>query len=260
MPNPVVGMIGASVGGAAIQANAAKKAAGAQVAAADMSVEEQRRQFDATQEVLAPYVNAGVTAMQGLVPYAEAGVQGLQGQLALSGLAGPEAQRAAIQQIEQGPEFQALTQAGEEAILQQASATGGLRGGNTQSALAQFRPQVLSSLINQQYGRLGGFTSLGQTTTQNVAQLGQAAAARQASAGQQTAANIGNLYNQMGAAQAGASLGQGQAWGNMFGGIGQISGAIASGAIDNPFGVSTRTLPAGVAPTTSLRPMLRPGG
>ena len=117
----------------------------------------------------------------------------------------------AISALEAGPEFQALTQAGEEAILQSAAATGGLRGGQTQAALAQFRPQVLSSLINQQYSRLGGLTALGQTTTQNVAQLGQAAAAGQAAAGQQTAANISNLFGQQGAAQAGAALAQGQA-------------------------------------------------
>jgi hypothetical protein len=146
-----------------------------------------------------------------------------------------------------------------------------LRGGNTQAALAQFRPQVLSSLINQQYSRLGGFTNLGLSTTQDVFARGQAAAAGQAAAGQQfgseisglygtQAANIGNLTGQIGAAQAGGALAQGQAWGNVFGGIGQLAGAIVTGAIANPFGGATRTLPAGVAPTTSLRPMLRPGG
>lgn len=269
-------VVGSAVVGGVVQSKAASKAASAQTQAAQagiegqleatrLSVEEQRRQFDAAKELLAPYVQAGEGALAGLAPYAEVGPQALSSQMALAGLSGPDAQRRAIQQIEQGPEFQALTQAGEEAILQQASATGGLRGGNTQAALAQFRPQVLSSLINQQYSRLGGFTNLGLSTTQDVFARGQAAAAGQAAAGQQfgreisglygaQAANIGNLTGQIGAAQAGSALAQGQAWGNVFGGIGQFAGAIGTGAIANPFAGGGSSL----APTTSLRPVARP--
>jgi len=77
---------------------------------------------------------------------------------------GSDAQKAAIAAIEQGSEMQTLTQQGEEAILSNASATGGLRGGNTQGALAQFRPSLLNSLINQQYERLGALTNLGQSS------------------------------------------------------------------------------------------------
>lgn len=268
-------VVGSAVVGGVVQSKAAKSAASAQTQAAEagiegqleatrLSVEEQRRQFDAAKELLAPYVQAGEGALAGLAPYAEVGPQALSSQMALAGLSGPEEQRRAIQAIEQGPEFQALTRAGEEAILQQASATGGLRGGNTQAALAQFRPQVLSSLINQQYSRLGGFTNLGLSTTQDVFARGQAAAAGQAAAGQQfgreisglygtQAANIGNLTGQIGAAQAGSALAQGQAWGNVFGGIGQLAGAIGTGAIANPFGGGSS-----LAPTTSLRPVARP--
>ena len=55
-----------------------------------------------------------------------------------------------------------MVQQGQDAILQNASAIGGLRGGNTQAALAQFRPALLSQLIAEQYNRLGGLSSLGQ--------------------------------------------------------------------------------------------------
>lgn len=247
-------VVGSAVVGGVVQSKAAKSAASAQVESSEAAVAEQRRQFDETRKLLEPYVTAGTEAMAGLEPYAAVGEQGLQGQLALAGLSGPEAQRAAIQAIEQGEEYRALTGAGEEAILQSAAATGGLRGGNVQGALAQFRPQVLSSLINQQYSRLGGFTALGQQTTQNLANMGANAAAGQATAGQQTAANIGNLYGQMGAAQAGSALAQGQAWGNVFGGIGQLAGAIGTGAIANPFAGGGSSL----APTSSLRPVARP--
>lgn len=158
MPNPMVAMIGASVGSAVMQSNAQKKAAGQQAASAQQGIEEQRRQYDAMQALLKPYVEAGTGA--------------LSNQLALTGVSGAKAQQAAINAIQQGPEFAALTRQGEEAILQSAAATGGLRGGNVQGALAQFRPQVLSSLIEQQYGRLGGLASAGQNAATGVGTAG----------------------------------------------------------------------------------------
>ena len=199
MPNPMIAMIGGSVGSAVIQSNSARSAAGAQTEAAEKGIEEQRRQFDRIQTLLEPYVSAGGTA--------------LSQQMALGGMSGPEAQQAAIAAIEGGQEFETLTRSGEEAILQNASATGGLRGGNVQSSLAQFRPQVLSSLINQQYGRLGGLTTLGQN-----------AAVGTGNAGMQTGANIAELYGQQGAAAAGSALATGSAWGNALGGMGTLAG------------------------------------
>lgn len=199
MPNPVVGLIGASVGSSVIQSRAASKASSAQTASAQQGIDEQRRQFDAVRELLAPFVEGGTTAFGQ--------------QMALTGAAGADAQRAAIQALERGPEFQALTRQGENAILQQAAATGGLRGGNVQAALAQFRPQILSGLIEQQYGRLGGLAAMGQ---QSAAGVG--------TAGMQTGANISNLMQQQGAAQAGSALAQGQAWGNLLGGAGTMIG------------------------------------
>lgn len=190
------------------QRSAASTAAGAQMEAARLGVEEQRRQFDTVQELLRPYVEAGTSA--------------LGQQLALAGVSGPEAQQAAITALEQGPQFRALVEQGEEAILQQAAATGGLRGGNIQGALAQFRPQILSSLIEQQYGRLGGLTA-----------TGQASAAGQATAAQTMGSNITNLLQQSGAAQAGSALARGQAtanmWGDITGTIGQIAGMSEGG-------------------------------
>ena len=118
------------------------------------------------------------------------------------------AQQRAIAGIEGGAQFQSLLRQGEGAILSNASATGGLRGGNTQSAHAQFRPQLLSQLIEQQYARLGGISSLGQN-----------AAAGVGNAGMQTGGNIAQLLAQQGAAQAGGALGQANAWANGLNGL-----------------------------------------
>lgn len=201
-------LAGIAVGGATLisgmaQADAAGDAAAIQAGSAQQGIEEQRRQFDAIQKLLAPYVSAGAPA--------------LEAQQAFLGLKGPEAERAAIERIKGGETFQALASQGEEALLQRASATGGLRGGNIQGALAQFRPALLSSLIDQQYGRLGGMTALGQ---QSAAGVG--------AAGQQTGVNVANLLGQQGAAQAGAEIAQGKAFGAIpaaiSGGLGLFSG------------------------------------
>jgi hypothetical protein len=226
-------LAGIAVGGATLisgmaQADAAEGAAAAQSGAAQAGIEEQRRQFDKVQELLKPYSMAGEKALGGLAPFAAAGAPALEEQQALLGLRGPEAERAAIERIKGGQTFQALASQGEEALLQRASATGGLRGGNIQGALAQFRPALLSSLIDQQYGRLGGMTALGVETTGNLARLGQASAAGTGAAAQTTGANVATLLGQQGAAQAGAEIAQGKAFGAIpaaiSGGLGLFSG------------------------------------
>jgi hypothetical protein len=108
-----------------MQSKAQKSASATEAAAAQAGIDEQRRQFDTVQKLLAPFVTGGTSAFGQ--------------QLNLAGVNGADAQRAALQAIEQGPEFAALAQQGETAILQNAAATGGLRGGNVQGALAQFR-------------------------------------------------------------------------------------------------------------------------
>jgi len=251
MPDPITGLVvgGTTLIGGAIQSSAAGKASKAQQQAADAGIAEQRRQFDAVQEILRPYVQAGTTALgglqpfeqagaaalgqlqpfitagiggisglqdfgaagvgaigglqdfsragtsaiQGLDPFAAAGAPALSQQQALLGLRGPQAQQESISAIEQSPAFQAQVRQGEEAILQSASATGGLRGGNVQAALAQFRPQMLQREIDLQYGRLGGMTSLGQGTTQNLAQLGLTSTQNLAGLGQSSYQNLANM-------------------------------------------------------------------
>lgn len=205
MPNPGLAVAGLGAGtsliGASQQAKAAGRAADAQTQAAEAGIAEQRRQFDAVQALLAPFVEGGTDAFRSM--------------LDLAGVGGPDAEQAAIAAIEAGPQFEELTRQGEEAILARASATGGLRGGDVQGALAQFRPQVLIDLVSQRYGQLGG-----------LAGLGQASASGQAAAAQNLGANVSNLLGQVGAAQAGGALARGQAFQQGLAGIGQGIGLI----------------------------------
>ena len=195
------------------QAEAAQRAAqsaqSAQFEGTRMGIDEMRRQFDVGQAAQQPFVTAGAGALQGLQPYQQAGQQAFQGQQNLIGMGGPEAQQSAINQLAQSPQFQAMFQQGENAMLQNASATGGLRGGNIQGALAQFRPQMLNELINQQYSRLGGMSAAGLGAGTNVAQLGQAAAGQQAAAGLNTGRGLAGLYEDQGTAGANLAYAQG---------------------------------------------------
>jgi hypothetical protein len=98
---------------------------------------------------------------QYLSPYSEAGEGALSQMQALAGAQGPEAQQAAIQGISDSPLLQAQIRQGEDALLQSAAATGGVRGGNT--------PQMLNQAIQQQYAQLGGISGMGANAAGQLA-------------------------------------------------------------------------------------------
>jgi hypothetical protein len=231
MAAAVVGSAVIGAGTTALASSAASKASAkataAQSASQEQALAEQRRQFDETRTLLQPYVAAGSPA--------------LAQQMAALGLSGPEAQQAYVAQQEQSPLFQAIARQGEEALLQKASATGGLRGGNVQGALAQFRPSLLNQFLEQQYGRLG-----------NIAAAGQNAATGTGTFGQQATQNISGLLQGQGQIAAGGALAQGQAQANMFGGIGQAASTIgnfaASGGFGGRPGFSMTTVPQFATP------------
>lgn len=164
---------------------AAEEAGAAQQAAMQQSIDFQREMMEQQRGLLNPYVEAGEGA--------------LQAQQALTGALGPEAQAAAYQQIQNSPGFQSALQQGETSILQNASATGGLRGGNVQGALAQYSPQLLSQAIDQRYSQLGGLTNLGQASAAGVGAgamgMGQSMGNQMAQMGQAQASNILGQYN-----------------------------------------------------------------
>lgn len=198
-----VAVAGASLVSGAISSDAARKAgnqaADAQRAAADAGIGEQRRQFDSIQELLRPYAQVGTDA--------------LGAQRGLIGLDGADAQQAAIRMLQSSPQFTEALRMGQDSILANASATGGLRGGNTQAALAQFAPALLAQAINDQYSRLGGMVSIGQN-----------AAAMTGNAGMQTGSGIANLLQQRGAALAGGALAGGAATAGMANSVGNAIG------------------------------------
>ena len=211
---------------AIINAFTGNRAASQQSEQINQGIFEQRRQFDLTRQNLSPFISAGIGALAQFQPYEQTGVQALDAIRALSGLSGAAPQQQAVSALERSPLFESMAKQGEEAILQRASATGGLRGGNVQAALAQFRPAMLQQLIEQQYARLGGMAGAGLSSTERLAGLGQSSAAMQGQLGSQSAQNLGSLYGQLGQAKAGGTLAVGRAvndgigsFAKMFGGF-----------------------------------------
>lgn len=197
MPDPVTAIGGGSIVSGLMGADAASDAADAQAGAAASGIAEQRRQFDFIQNLLKPYVDAGG---RGLGAY--------ENLLGLSGDGGA----SAINQIKTGPQYTALTNAAEEAILQNASATGGLRGGNVQQALAGNRQRILAGLIGEQLGRFGQLATVGQNSAAGVgnAALGMGN-------------NVSQLLQQQGAAESGGIIAGSNAITRALSGVGGLA-------------------------------------
>lgn len=215
------------------QNQAAGDAADAQVNAANNGIAENRRQFDVVRGLLQPYVTAGTGAL--------GAYQGL------SGLNGAAAQQAEIAALQGSPQFGFLAKQGEDAILANASATGGIRGGNAQHALADSRTALLTSLIDKQLGRYGGVASMGQSSAVGVGNQAMA-----------MGNNNAQLMQQAGAAQAGGVVAGSNAITNALGGIGgffagnNASAPAAGGAMNpaaaaalNPTQFGSGTVPGG---------------
>ncbi len=151
---------------------------------------------------------------------------------------GRQQQQQAIQQIEQGPLFQELTRQGEAALLANASATGRRGADDTQAMLGKLRPQLLNSLIEQQYAKFAGLANAGQTAAQNLLNSGQASAGGTANMGIQSGGAIGNLLAQQGATQAAGITGAANAQiAGMTGAAGALSGGLQNFALLNMLGV-----------------------
>lgn len=198
----ILGKIVGGITGANQQADAIKDASATQAASAQAGIDQQKQMLEAFQKVLSPFVTAGTGA--------------LGAQQNLLGLNGNGAQQSAISAIQASPQYTAMQKAGEDAILANASATGGLRGGNTQGALSQFSPQLLAQLIQQQLGNLSGLTSMGEN-----------AAAGVGNAGLQTGQNVAGLLQQQGAATAGGQVAAGGTVRQSFGDLLKIGSALA---------------------------------
>ena len=182
--------------------DAAKDAARLQANAANQGIAEQRRQFDITQ--------------QNLQPFQEAGVSALQQQQALLGLSGADAQQQAYSQFTESPGQRFLRERQEKALLRNASAIGGLGGGNVRTALQEQAAGIAQQDFQNQFGRLGQLAGQGQSAVTNIGQFGA-----------QTAGNIANLGQTAAEARSSGLLGAAQAETQLTNQLFQLGGQAA---------------------------------
>lgn len=138
--------------------------------ATDASIGFQREALDYLKQSQAPLLAAQQFGLGGLQDYYGGNQQGL------------------IDQVQSSPFYSSMINQGEEAVLRGAAATGGLRSGGTNQALAQNSQNVLQSLVGQQLGGLGQMAgyqpntgmvanqlnSIGNTSAQGITAIGQA--------------------------------------------------------------------------------------
>jgi hypothetical protein len=141
--------------GAGAEKKASRNAQAATITFDQKALDQQAAQFGVTQQNIQPFIGAGTQAI------------GQQGDLL--GLHGGAAQQGGIDAIMASPYYKSLYNNGLEANLQNASATGGLRGGNEGRSLANFGADTLAAAIQQQLANLGGLSTLGASAPEAAA-------------------------------------------------------------------------------------------
>jgi hypothetical protein len=187
-----------------LAAEGSKSAAKTQAQGSREAAETIERRFGETKEALEPYSSGGIEAYKQ--------------QQALSGAQGPEAQEAAYGAYRESPGVAWAREQGLRGINQQASAMGGLGGGNRYKRLSEYSQGLALQDFNNYFNRLGSVTGVGLGATQALAGVGGQAAAGQAQMQQNVGTALGQ--GQLGASQAYSSgladlysTAQGTPWG-----------------------------------------------
>lgn len=262
MPAPMIGLAAASLGSGLLQANAAKKNASAQAAAADQATALQREIFQQTTANYKPFLSAGKTGLAAYLYEMGLGEKPLVGgtmpkitQIGGVYKAGGQtfktlAEAEAFQKentkpgtpyegYQQSPMAKYLMEEGVDSITGSAAAGGGLFSGASMEALEKNRRTVIGADTADYFSRLTG-----------LANMGMGAAGNQASAGQNYANNAGNLAMQAGAAKGQGYMGAASAIGNTIGDMAGIYGYF--GGQNNP--MAAYAAPTMIAPRPQPNP------
>lgn len=175
-------------------------------------------------------------AVNNLNPYSQAGQSALGQEAALSGALGGQAQQQAINQFMESPAQKFLRERGEQSLLRNASAIGGLRGGSTLSALQEQAIGVAAQQQQQQLENLRNLAGRGQqaATTQSgfMQDAGTTGAGITASLAGQQAGLYGQqagLQGNLGSQLANMSQNQGQFGAGLVNNLGQNVAGLRQG-------------------------------
>lgn len=241
-----VAVAGGAVVGGAMQANAAKKAAGGQTDAANAAAAEQGRQYDISRQDLQPYRDTGSDAVLRIGQLLGLGSSSTYGgrppeelNAMLKSLETQKAQnrdqfgnydpvfdkeiasvRAAMtggatptDVMAMDPGYQFRLQEGLKAGRNIAGARGMLNSGATAKALTRYGQDYASGEFNSIYNRLA-----------NVAGMGQGAVNTGVNAGANYAGNVGNMLTGAANARGASAIGQANAWGGAINTVGGYYG------------------------------------
>ncbi len=210
-------------------------------------LEEQQRQYDLSREDSAEQLEYGRRiaeeqynqGREDMAPWMQAGGSALDTQSNLIGLGGTEAQQQAYDDYQLSPGQQFLRDRGEKAMVRNASAIGGLGGGNVRSDLQQQGIGFAAQDFGNYYSRLAGMSGTGQTSTAqqgqaganyagNMGRMGQNYANSMSALGQNFGNSAANQYGLAGNARASGIFGIQQANANqnnqMWNTVGSIFG------------------------------------
>lgn len=187
---PVGAIIGgvATLGSALLGSSSASKGANAQVQAAQMGIEESRRQYDQTRQDYAPWREAGGAAIGQLSDMLKPGYDHTT-----------------------SPGYQFRFSEGQRAIESSAASKGMQFSGGTLKDLVRFGQGIGADDYNDQFSRTAMVANGGQQAVNSLSQLGA-----------QNSQNIAGLMAQQGNARASGYAGQAAAWGGALNNLATI--------------------------------------
>lgn len=215
--DPVTAIASATIGSSLISSNAASSAADTQAQATRDASGIQQQMFQQVQNNLAPYIQAGGQGLNAMLW--GLGLGGNQVGGVPSGIITQAPNQENIQNF-MNPALDFALQKGQNAILSNASALGGVDSGNTRRALMDYTTSTalnqgwypaVTNFMNYQRGLadlFGGITSLGEN-----------AAAGVGNAGIRTGEGIGSNLIQGGNAMAAGQVGSANAITSGIGGV-----------------------------------------
>lgn len=170
---------GTTLASGLIGSSAAKSSARAQERAAQLSTDEQRRQYDQTRADFMPWRDAGIGALD-----------------KINALNGGD-----FSGFYSSPDYEFTRREGQRGMEQSAAARGGAFSGNALRGLSEYNQGLASQQFGNYYNRLAGVAGVGQAATGSIA-----------SAGANASNNISNNLMAAGNARASGIMGAANSW------------------------------------------------
>lgn len=203
--------VGAQVGSAWLQSDAAKDAAKATASAAGQAADTS---LQATREAIESQEKMYQTNLALQEPWREVGTGALYETWQL--MHDPEA-------FQKSPYYDFLQAEGLQAIDRAASAAGELNSGERSKDLMRFGQGLASGQFQNYLNNLTTLSGMGQGSTDVLTQAGQQTGQNISDIQQQSGVNLGNLAMQAGNARASNYTNQGNVWGNALNNVGGLA-------------------------------------